>query len=171
MSSESDDRVVLKIDEVNDLTFKIRLEGDVSSPAKVRLVCENSEQDVSYMFKGYGTGEDEVVQFTIPRMDGRLSEGAYRARVEVIVENKHFVPLTFDVDFKRSVSVVAEAIQVKPRQRNDLKVTAEAVTRSAPIQPTIKFEQRPVEPAREAKVQHAAVEKKHVSLKEKFGRK
>ena len=135
----------LDIEESNELAFKIRMEGTSSTPAKVRLVCEGS--DFSYMFNGYGTGEDEVVQFTLPQMSSKLKEGIYSARVEVLIENKYFAPLQFQINFKKTVSVVAESIQViQKTQKADIKVTAAPVIISKPPQPlpqTIKFEQKP----------------------------
>ena len=134
--------VDLDLEESNDLTFKIKMEGTAMSPAKVRLVCEND--DFAYMFNGYGTGEDEVVQFTLPRMDKRLSEGLYNARVEVLVDNRYFAPLQFQINFKKTLSVVAESIQVvKKSSKPEIIVTATPFVVAKPVAPSIKFEQRP----------------------------
>ncbi len=137
--------VDLDLEESNDLAFKIKMEGTAMSPAKVRLVCEN--EDFAYMFNGYGTGEDEVVQFTLPRMDKRLSEGLYKARVEVLVDNRYFAPLQFQINFKKTLSVVAESIQVVKRPtKPEITVTASSIISSRPAAPsvsTIKFEQKP----------------------------
>lgn len=157
----------LDIEESNDLTFKIRLEGTASAPARVRLVCEG--KDMSYMFNGYGTGEDEVVQFSLPKMDSRLVEGLYSSRVEVLIDNKYFVPLQFYLNFKKSLNVVAEAIQVAPKAaRQEIKVTATPVVAKAANQASVvKFEQKP-------KAQQAAPVKESVtkqvasSLKDAF---
>ena len=142
--------IELDLEESNDLTFKIKMEGTAMAPAKVRLVCEN--EDFAYMFNGYGTGEDEVVQFTLPRMDKKLTEGSYNARVEVLVDNRYFAPLQFQINFKKTLSVVAEAIQVvKKAAKPEVTVTATPVTVSRPAAPApspIKFEQRPAAPAR-----------------------
>lgn len=178
--------IELDLEESNDLTFKIKMEGTAMSPAKVRLVCEN--EDFAYMFNGYGTGEDEVVQFTLPRMDKKLTEGNYNARVEVLVDNRYFAPLQFQINFKKTLSVVAEAIQVvKKAAKPEITVTASPVAVVKPATPapsTIKFEQKP--PAKaiaESPVpQRSSVEtstlkdsfiKKSVtpgSLREKFGK-
>jgi hypothetical protein len=135
--------ITLAIDESNDLTFRIRLEGNVTSPAKVRLVCEGD--GYSYMFNGYGTGEDEIVQFTIPKMNDRMTEGRHKARVEVLVEDRYFTPLSFDVDFKKSMSVVAESVKVEKVKKDDVRVSATPVQQPRPSQktPVIKFERRP----------------------------
>ena len=137
--------IQLDLEESNDLTFKIKMEGTAMAPAKVRLVCEN--EDFAYMFNGYGTGEDEVVQFTLPRMDKKITEGTYNARVEVLVDNRYFAPLQFQINFKKTLSVVAEAIQVvKKVTKPEVTVTATPVVSSKATSPspsTIKFEQRP----------------------------
>lgn len=140
--------ISLDIDESNELAFRIKMEGTAAAPAKVRLVCEG--EDFAYMFNGYGTGEPEVVQFTLPRMGSKISEGSYAARVEVLVENRYFAPLQFQIEFKKTLSVVAEAIQVKPRTvQSDIRVTATPLVASKPqVKPTqIVFEQKPTAPS------------------------
>lgn len=135
----------LDIDESNELAFKIKMEGAATSPAKVRLVCEG--KDFSYMFNGYGTTEPDEVQFTLPQMTSRLPEGTYPARVEVLVENRYFAPLQFQINFKKTLTVVAEAIQVRPRASiPELKVTAVPIAPRQTAAPPIVFEQKPVTP-------------------------
>lgn len=134
----------LDIEESNELKFKIKLEGNVSSPAKVRLVCEGEE--FAYIFKGYGTNEMDVVQFTLPRMESNLKEGTYNAKVEVLVENRYFAPLQFQINFKKSVSVVAEACELvsKPRVDN-IKITAAPIVVAKPtVVNAVRFEQKPI---------------------------
>jgi hypothetical protein len=136
--------VELDIDESNELAFKIKLEGAATSPAKVRLVCEGS--DFSYMFSGYGTSEPEVVQFTLPQMSSKIQEGTYSARIEVLVENRYFAPLQFQINFKKTLSVVAESVSIVSRPaKPDIKVTAAPLIAARPqvALSTIKFEQRP----------------------------
>jgi hypothetical protein len=120
--------VDLDIEESNELTFKIKLEGVGTNPVKVRLVCEDNE--MAYMFNGYGTGEDGVVQFLLPQMKNKLSEGTHPARVEVLVDNRYFSPVQFQINFKKVVSVVAESMFVasKPPTRQEIKVSAHPIT-------------------------------------------
>ena len=133
----------LDLDESNELKFKIKLEGNVNSPAKVRLVCEG--EDVSYVFKGYGTNEMDVVQFTLPKMENKIKEGTYSAKVEVLVENRYFAPLQFQINFKKSVSVVAEALRVVPKvEDKSIKVTATPIIEAKKRESTEQFEKKPV---------------------------
>lgn len=113
--------ITLDVEESNELAFKIKIEG-ANSPAKVRLVCESPE--ISYMFSGRGTHEDGVVQFIIPQMKGKIQEGLYSARVEVLVENRYFSPVQFQMNFKKTMKVFAEAIQLTQPTKYEIKVSA-----------------------------------------------
>ena len=155
----------LDLEESNDLAFKIKMEGAAASPAKVRLVCEGN--DFSYMFNGYGTGEDDVVQFTLPKMMNRMQEGVCQARVEVLVDNRYFAPLNFQINFKKTLSVVAESIRVVSRQKEpDIKVTASPISVSRP-QSTgkIQFEKKPTQ------VSTSSQDAGKLSLRETYNKK
>lgn len=116
----------LDIEESNELAFKIKIEGTSASPAKVRLVCEGT--DVSYMFSGYSSGTDGVVSFQLPQMKDKLKEGLYAAKVEVLIENRYFAPVQFQLNFKKTLSVVAEAIQfVKRPVQSEISVSASPI--------------------------------------------
>lgn len=151
--------ITLDIDESNELAFKIHMEGASSAPAKVRLVCEG--KDFSYMFNGYGTGEPEIVQFTLPQMSSKIAEGSYNARVEVLVENRYFAPVQFQINFKKTLSVVAESIQVRPKQvQHDIKVTAVPIVTPKQTQQStvVAFEQRPETKTNQQQIQsHVSV--------------
>lgn len=138
--------VDLDIEEANELTFRIKMEGAGTNPVKVRLVCE--DKDVSYMFNGYGTGEDGVVQFMMPQMKNKMNEGIHPARVEVLIDNRYFSPVQFQINFKKTMQVVAESMFVapKPPPRQEIKVTAQPITvrqvsrnvESTPVQENIQ---------------------------------
>lgn len=146
--------VDLDIEESNELAFKIKIEGTSAAPAKVRLVCEGS--DISYMFNGYANGNDGVVSFQLPQMKDRLKEGLYKARVEVLIENRYFAPVQFQLNFKKTLSVMAETVQVvrKPVQA-EISVTA------APIQVKQTTHKPVVSPA-PVQMPQRNIEKEHV---------
>lgn len=128
--------VTLDSDESNELLFKVNIEGHVVGPAKVRLVCESD--DMSYMFPGR-PADDGLVQFLLHKAAG-MKEGTYPARVEVLIENRYFIPVEFNIELKKVVQVFAEAVKVVPRQsqRQDIKVSA------APIIVKPRVEPKPV---------------------------
>jgi hypothetical protein len=117
----------LDIEEANELLFKVKVEGVDQAPAKVRLVCETG--DVDYMFHGEPTPDEGVVQFVLPSLKGKLKEGQYLSRVEVLIENRYFAPVSFNINFKQAVKVVAEAIRIPAKKT----VPTVSVTASAPV--------------------------------------
>jgi len=92
------------------------------------------------MFPGRGTQEDGVVQFVIPQMKGKIQEGLYSARVEVLVENRYFSPVQFQLNFKKTMRVFAEAIQIVQPTKQEIKVSAVPLVVQQPVvqQPIIQ---------------------------------
>lgn len=129
----------LDIEEANELLFKVKVEGVEQAPAKVRLVCEVG--DVAYMFNGHATPEEGIVQFLLPTLKGKLPEGVYPSRVEVLIENRYFAPVSFNICFKQAMKVVAEAVRL-PERKAAPKVTVTA----APV--IVKQPTRAPEPAK-----------------------
>ena len=128
--------ITLEIDEPNELLFKVKVEGTDPAPAKIRLVCQSeSGNTMSYMFNGKACEED-IVQFIIPPMVGKMKEGLYESRIEVLVENRCFVPVEFDLNFKKTVKVVAEAFRPPVPPPPKVTVTASPiVAKKSPVVP------------------------------------
>jgi hypothetical protein len=126
----------LDIEEHNELAFRIQIEGAGGSPAKVRLVCEQG--DMSYMFAGKRTNEDGVIQFVLPPMKDKLTEGEYASRVEVLIENRYFSPVQFTIKFKKTMKVVAEHVQLVPRvAKPEITVVASPIQVKKPAAPVV----------------------------------
>jgi hypothetical protein len=105
----AEDKTELRLDESNELFFKISIQGAEKRPETIRLVCEVG--DVSYLFKGKATGDHDVVCFVVPPMKNSVKSGQLcEARVEVIVDDHYFVPVKFNAEFKEPVKVVAESV-------------------------------------------------------------
>lgn len=109
-----EDVVELKLEEENELLFKIVVQGASNKPNAIRLVCEQS--DMSLVFKGEPSS-DGSVSFRIPPMEKfLLPETVYDCAVEVLVDGKFFRPVQFPVKFKADVKCVVESVQVRTRQ-------------------------------------------------------
>lgn len=153
----------LDVEEPSELLFRVKVEGADPAPAKVRLVCESG--DLAYMFNGRSAGGDGLIQFNMPILHGKLKEGTYQARVEVLIENRYFAPIQFQINFKKAVKVVAEAINVVSRKAApEVKVSAVPVVMPKPAlvvpSPVAKKPEREVPPP--------ARESAQVTLKERF---
>lgn len=122
------------IDEKNSIDFKVCIEGS-NAPAKIRLVCESD--DVSYVFSGESTDEENIVNFSIPKMRNRISEGLHNCKVEVFVENRYFVPIEFIAEFKKTIDVVAEQFTRKVNT-NVVSVSATVMKKISKLDQNLK---------------------------------
>lgn len=153
----------LDMEESNELLFKVQIQGADPAPAKVRMICEGGE--LGFVFNGKA-GPEGLVQFNLPVMKDRLREGVYQARVEVLIENRYFAPVQFQVNFKRTVKVVAESVTLSPRKAAlEIKVTAAPVIQKKPDVPVVTPVPAPT-PVREAPP--LARHNSQVTLKERF---
>lgn len=110
----------LRLDESNELYFKISIHGAERSPDAIRLVCEAG--DVAFSFKGKVTEEAGVVRFIVPALKENVKRGQIcEARVEVIVDNHYFVPVRFNAEFTEPVKVVAEAVVSSVKKAEPIK--------------------------------------------------
>lgn len=102
------------LDEENELTFHVNIEGNRPSDASCRLRLDNL--DVGLMFEAKRNEEGEI-SVIIPPLKHVLKEGTYDMTLEVIVDDKYFEPLTLQGNFEKSVKVTAEAVvrRKKPR--------------------------------------------------------
>lgn len=110
----------LDIEKSSELIFKVTIEGVRRSAANVRLVCEGD--DMGFVLPSTQSTDDGLVMFTMPPMNNHLRGGSYPARIEVMIDDRCFVPTTFQLNFKKPFKVVAESVVV--RQQSQPIVTA-----------------------------------------------
>lgn len=119
----------LMLDEENELRFKVNIEGSRPGKAISRLVLEGPE--MSLIFEGEQDSEGELVVI-VPELNNVLKEGTYDSHLEVLIDDRIFVPLEMKAKFEKSVSVTAESVVRSPKRKP--KVNASAVlVESQPI--------------------------------------
>lgn len=112
----------LLLDEENELTFSLTIEGTRPAEAQCRLVVES--QDLSLVFESAEYDGDEVT-VVLPPLKHVLKEGEYNMDLEVIVEDKYFKPLSLVGNFEKSLEIKA-----KPMIRNKKRAVAPTATLS-----------------------------------------
>lgn len=117
--------ISLYLDQDNELKFNVSIEGSKPGTPKYRLVFEGKE--CNYAFVGHQSAPGEIM-FVVPAMKNTLKEGRYRGELEVMVDDRYFVPLQFDADFEASLRVVAESVAKSAPKR--AAVTASIITSS-----------------------------------------
>ena len=103
----------LMIDEENELTFQVQIEGTRPGTAKCRLMLES--KGMSLAFEGQSSGEE--VSVTLPPLDHVLKEGTYDMTLEVVVDDRFFEPLKLQGAFEKRLKVTAESVSVKTKPK------------------------------------------------------
>lgn len=125
----------LDLSDVNELAFKLRIEGVSNGSVTARLYCESNEGHM-HAFPGQFLGEPETVTFKLSRMENLVSEGVYPGWVEVVIDSKQFTPVKFNLKFKKPVSVQAESIQrenLQHREEPVVTMRAPTIVKKTPV--------------------------------------
>jgi len=110
----------LMLDEENELTFQLSIEGSRPATASCRLLLNN--ENMSLVFEADRRDNDEV-SVILPPLTHILKEGMYDMTLEVIIDDKYFQPLTLQGNFEKSVKVMAEAKVTTKRKKATPKVS------------------------------------------------
>jgi len=94
----------LMLDEENELTFQLNIEGTTPGEASCRLLLDN--ENMSLVFEGNRNSNGEL-SVILPPLKHVLKEGTYDMSLEVIVNDKYFKPLMMEGNFEKSVTVTA----------------------------------------------------------------
>ena len=126
----------LFLDDENEVRFSLEIEGAAPADVQSTMVLEG-KKGFSLTFPGTPAdgGEIEVV---VPPLKSMLAEGTYNARLEVVVDDRLFVPLELTTTLKHSVKVEA-AIQTRRRPKK-ARVAASVLSEtptSKPKQPKV----------------------------------
>ena len=111
--------IQIHLDEDNELRFGVAVEGAESGNVTCRMVLESKNSAMGIIFPGQAAPNGEV-KVLVPSLKAFLNEGIYPMKLEVLVDDRVFTPLSMDVELKQSVKVTAEAAaeQKPPRRVN-----------------------------------------------------
>ena len=142
----------LSLDRENILEFNVDIQGyantSTTKSPKVRMILEQK----SMGFCMVATKEDKTYSVVIPEMKNIMESGICEARMEVIIDNKYFVPWESQIEFDREVKV--EAAPIVKSEPEPLSVQAQPVIKEEPEpqKPVVK-EETPSKPKKKARLQ------------------
>ena len=142
----------LSLDRENILEFNVDIQGyantSTTKAPKVRMILEQK----SMGFCMVATKEDKTYSVVIPEMKNIMESGICEARMEVIIDNKYFVPWESQIEFDREVKV--EAAPIVKSEPEPLSVQAQPVIKEEPEpqKPVVK-EETPSKPKKKARLQ------------------
>ena len=103
----------LMIDEENELTFQVQIEGTRPGKAKCRLMLES--KNMMLAFEGQSSGDE--VSVLLQPLDHIIKEGTYDMTLEVVVDDRFFEPLKLQGAFDKRLKVTAEAVTVRSKPK------------------------------------------------------
>jgi len=109
----------LMLDEENELTFQLSVEGTRPAEASARLIVNSSDMSLVFEAEEFSNGEVSVI---LPPLHHVLKEGKYDIDLEVIVDDRYFKPLTLEGNFEKSLVVKAAPV-TKRKKRKQPSVT------------------------------------------------
>ena len=121
----------LSLDRENILEFNVDIQGyantSTTKAPKVRMILEQKNMG----FCMVATKEDKTYSIVIPEMKNIMESGMCEARMEVIIENKYFVPWESQIEFDKEVKVEAAPI-VRKEPQPDLSVQVKPIIKEEP---------------------------------------
>lgn len=129
--------IQLRLGEANEITFSVNVKASRNVRPVYRFICEG--RDMSYSVDGSAADGGEVSFVLPPLQEGQVADET-RGRLEVIIEDRLYIPMQVGISFERPTSVVAETVTVRSgRQVQEESVSVTARTkpqaRSAPAAP------------------------------------
>tara|TARA_B100000424_G_C22713790_1_gene388311 strand:- start:9 stop:515 length:507 start_codon:yes stop_codon:yes gene_type:complete len=118
----------LMLDEENDLTFQLDVEGSRPGSVECRLMIEAGDMSLSFSADRY---KGEEVNVSLPALDHVLKEGSYDMSLEVLVDDRIFTPLSLTANFEKGVKVTAEAVTPRRKKKGIASASLVEVTSSA----------------------------------------
>ena len=142
------ENIKLSLDRENILEFNVDIQGygntSTNKSPQVRMVLEQKDMGFCMVAKK----EDKSYSVVIPEMKNILESGICDARMEVILDNKYFVPWESKIEFDKEVKVEAAPI-VTSEPQVTMSVKAQPIIKEetpapAPPTPTVKEEVRKI---------------------------
>lgn len=129
------DKLVLQLDELNDLGFTMHVQGmstepDAAKPIFRFVIFEKGKENKNgYMYAANKDENEEgkVIVSIFPTKGQYTENKEYIGKMEVILGSRYFVTTTLDIVFERPFAIKTEL--VKKEQKSDFSVKLESVNK------------------------------------------
>lgn len=125
--------IQIHLDEDNELRFGVAVEGAEAGNVTCRMVLESKDSSMGIIFPGRAASNGEV-KVMVPSLKSFLNEGVYPMKLEVLVDDRVFTPLSMNVELKQSIKVTAEA-KITPQRKQGPSVSASIITETSAAEP------------------------------------
>lgn len=93
--------IEINLDEISTITIEMQIDGNIeSNKTEMRFSIINENIRHSFIGKRIDNG---IYQIKFPKLLGKIDEGTYDAEIEILIGDKHFVPLTETVNLFKKI--------------------------------------------------------------------
>ena len=128
------------LDTDNELAFSLEIEGAEDSSVRSQFIIEGPK-GINLSFVGTTSKGEVFVE--VPSLKGIVKEGKYDTRLEVIVDDRIFVPLQLEASIKQSVKVEAT---VRTTRKSKPTVVSASVLGAKKERPVVETSSKPKAP-------------------------
>ena len=145
----------LSLDRENILEFNVDIQGyantSTSKEPQVRLFLE--QKNIGFCMSA--KKDNKTYSVVIPEMKNIMESGSCDARMEVIIDNKYFVPWESKIEFDREVKVEAAPV-IREEAKPNVSVQVKPIIKEEPKPKSVKpvvTEEAPPKPKKKAPLQ------------------
>ena len=107
--------IELEINETNELSYEVMIEGVDNEKIDVKFVIETEQMEIGFN----GEYKDGKMSVEIPSLSGVIEPKTYRGKMVFLIgENKYFEPLKVNVKFVQPISI---DVQMKESMKKTIK--------------------------------------------------
>jgi len=131
----------LNLNQQNDLEFSVAVSGANSNNAKTRFCIVTEDKEIGFT----GLLENGSVKFCIPKLESLLEAGTYECKLEIMVDEYYFMPISETIEFKMPVSVSEAKVvdSVEPKEKPSVSINKMKVSESAPVEQSVTTAEHP----------------------------
>lgn len=121
----------------HELEFDLEIHGTQEQPTDARFIIEAPEDEdrlqdaFSVICKVY-RGEKSL-KVVIPRLVKLFRGGIYRSKLEIVMENRLFVPLSEEIEIVEPMEIVVKEHKVLPEKKKEIVKPAISVNLKTPM--------------------------------------
>lgn len=134
----------IKPEESHEIDFDIEIDGSQEKPSDIRFVIEAPrEEDVqdSFSIICRAVRTEDSVKVYIPKLLNLFKAGSYRAKLEVVLENRLFVPLDEEILIEKETTV---KVKTEEPKKEDIQINIKNIFEKMFIEESPVIETQPV---------------------------
>lgn len=113
----------LELNESAEMEFEAEIFGTIDKPTSIRYIIEGPDFEIGCEC----LEEGKNIKVQIPKLKGILPSGVYESRLEVIINDKLFVPMRESIEFNPNIELDVKTKGIKSIKEG-IKITTKVTS-------------------------------------------